>query len=68
MVKDLTEAEVIVEAQRTSLVDILRKRVSYDGLEGLYNITVRKRVLFILGLLGHILLKIGLSSGLSQVI
>jgi len=51
MVKDLTEAEVIVEAQRTSLVDILRKRVSYDGLEGLYNITVRKRVLFILGLL-----------------
>ncbi|NLK26121.1 MAG: iron ABC transporter permease [Euryarchaeota archaeon] len=47
----MTEAEVIVEAQRTSLVDILRKRVSYDGLEGLYNITVRKRVLFILGLL-----------------
>ena len=47
----LTEAEKVVETERTSLVDILRNRVSNDGLEGTYHVTVRKRVMFILFLL-----------------
>ena len=51
MVKELTESEMLVEAQQTSLYDILRNKVSYDGLEGMYIVTVRKRVMFILGLL-----------------
>ncbi|WP_019178430.1 FecCD family ABC transporter permease [Methanomassiliicoccus luminyensis] len=47
----MAEADKVTEAERTGLMDILRNRISYDGLEGAYNVTVRKRVTFILFLL-----------------